>query len=100
MLGDAMIADRGYAVPETRTIRLRAKTHFNDLPSEESGIRQMLCLLECRIVGRSPGNLPFNENSCGRRSRLNSRGFARRSKETNAGCGHIGGLKLRSDDGG
>jgi DNA-binding NarL/FixJ family response regulator len=59
MLGDAMIADRGYAVPETRTIRLRAKTHFNDLPSEESGIRQMLCLLECSIVGRSPGNLPL-----------------------------------------
>src|SRR5262245_1612092 len=41
-----------------------------------------------------------NENSCGRRSRLNSRGFARRPKETHARCGHIGGLKLRSDDGG
>src|SRR5262245_49954480 len=42
----------------------------------------------------------INENSCGRRSRLNSRGFARRSKKTHARCGHIGGLKLRSDDGG
>src|SRR5262249_11468752 len=42
----------------------------------------------------------INENSCGRRSRLNSRGFARRPKETHARCGHIGGLKLRSDDGG
>src|SRR5262249_49576253 len=38
----------------------------------------------------------INENSCGRRSRLNSRGFARRSKKTHARCGHIGGLKLRS----
>ncbi len=51
----------------------------------------------CRPKPREP---IINENSCGRRSRLNSRGFARPSKETNAGCGHIGGLKLRSDDGG
>ncbi len=31
MLGHAMIAERGYAAPETRTIRLRAKTRFDDL---------------------------------------------------------------------
>jgi len=32
-----MIADRGYAAPETRTIRLRAKTRFDDLtdPSQK-----------------------------------------------------------------
>src|SRR6516225_3945683 len=38
----------------------------------------------------------INENSCGRRSRLNSRGFARRPKETHARCGHIGSLNLLS----
>src|SRR5215831_430408 len=68
-----------------------------------------------RVVGKAVADaLPFgmqyclwklrepaiNENSCGRRSRLNSRGFARRPKKTHARRGHIGGLKLRSDDGG
>src|SRR6266487_1507135 len=49
---------------------------------------------------RKPREAAINENSCGRRSRLNSRGFARRPKESHARCGHIRGLKLRSDDGG
>jgi class 3 adenylate cyclase/predicted ATPase/DNA-binding response OmpR family regulator len=37
MLGQAMIADRGYAAPETRKVLLRAKTRFEDLtdPSQK-----------------------------------------------------------------
>jgi predicted ATPase len=37
MLGQAMIADRGYAAPETREVLLRAKTRFDDLtdPSQK-----------------------------------------------------------------
>src|SRR6516225_4870141 len=36
--------------------RLRRLPTFADLrPCPLSGIRQMLCLLECSIVGRSPG---------------------------------------------
>jgi class 3 adenylate cyclase/DNA-binding response OmpR family regulator/predicted ATPase len=37
MLGQAMIADRGYAAPETRKVLLRAKTRFDDLtdPSQK-----------------------------------------------------------------
>ena len=51
------------------------------------------------VLSAEPREPAINENSCGRRSRLNSRGFARRPKETHARRGHIGGLKLRSDDG-
>jgi predicted ATPase len=40
MLGQAMIADRGYAAPETREVLLRAKTRFDDLtePSQKFAI--------------------------------------------------------------
>ncbi len=40
MLGQAMIAHRGYAAPETRKILLRAKTRFDDLtdPSQKFAI--------------------------------------------------------------
>src|SRR5215831_12250015 len=40
MLGQAMIADRGYAAPDTRKILLRAKTRFDDLtdPSQKFAI--------------------------------------------------------------
>jgi class 3 adenylate cyclase/DNA-binding response OmpR family regulator/predicted ATPase len=40
MLGQAMIADRGYAAPETRKVLLRAKTRFEDLtdPSQKFAI--------------------------------------------------------------
>jgi class 3 adenylate cyclase/predicted ATPase/DNA-binding response OmpR family regulator len=40
MLGQAMIADRGYAAPETREVLLRAKTRFDNLtdPSQKFAI--------------------------------------------------------------
>jgi class 3 adenylate cyclase/DNA-binding response OmpR family regulator/predicted ATPase len=40
MLGQAMIADHGYAAPETREVLLRAKTRFDDLtdPSQKFSI--------------------------------------------------------------
>src|SRR5262249_37448050 len=40
MLGQAMIADRGYAAPDTRKVLLRAKTRFDDLtdPSQKFAV--------------------------------------------------------------
>jgi class 3 adenylate cyclase len=40
VLGQAMIADRGYAAPETRKVLLRAKTRFDDLtdPSQKFAV--------------------------------------------------------------
>jgi DNA-binding response OmpR family regulator/class 3 adenylate cyclase/predicted ATPase len=44
MLGQAMIADRGYAAPETKKILLQAKTLFDDLtdPSQKCAILYMI----------------------------------------------------------
>jgi predicted ATPase len=51
MLGQAMIADRGYAAPETKKVLLEAKTFFGDLsdPSQKSAILYMTWA--CHYVG-------------------------------------------------
>src|SRR5262249_57432148 len=45
MLGQAMIADRGYAAPETREVLLRAKTLIDDLtdPAQKFSVLYGIC---------------------------------------------------------
>ena len=66
----------------------------------QSGIRQMLCLLECSIVCGSPGNLPLMKILVVDDHALIREALHGVLRKAHARCGHIRGLKLRSDDGG
>jgi class 3 adenylate cyclase/predicted ATPase/DNA-binding response OmpR family regulator len=51
MLGQAMIADRGYAAPETKKILLRAKTLFDDLTDPSDKFAILYGIWACHYVG-------------------------------------------------
>src|SRR5262249_7894715 len=80
MLGQAMIADRGYAAPETRKILLRAKTRFDDLtdPSQKFAILFGIWAGHCHYVG--------GEGSKQRDAAIEFLAEAERHKDTAALC--------------
>jgi DNA-binding response OmpR family regulator/class 3 adenylate cyclase/predicted ATPase len=51
MLGQAMIADRGYAAPETRETLLRAKTLIDDLTDPSQKFATLYGIWACHYVG-------------------------------------------------
>src|SRR5262249_17298351 len=78
VLGQAMIADRGYAAPETRKILLRAKTRFDDLtdPSQKFAI----------LYGIWAGHYVGGEGSKQRDAAIEFLAEAERHKDTAALC--------------
>jgi predicted ATPase len=78
MLGQAMIADRGYAAPDTRKILLRAKTRFDDLtdPSQKFAI----------LYGIWAGHYVGGEGSKQRDAAIEFLAQAERHKDTAALC--------------
>jgi class 3 adenylate cyclase/DNA-binding response OmpR family regulator/predicted ATPase len=51
MLGQAMIADRGYAAPETKKVLLQAKALFNDLTDSSQKFAILYMTWACHYVG-------------------------------------------------
>jgi len=78
VLGQAMIADRGYAAPETRKILLRARTRFDDLtdPSQKFAI----------LYGIWAGHYVGGEGSKQRDAAIEFLAEAERHKDTAALC--------------
>src|SRR5215813_2178221 len=89
------IANGGYSWAQTAIPRFHLSARLRALPPEREWSAKLhpadalpFGMQYCLWKLREPA---INENSCGRRSCLDSRGFARRPKKTHARRGHIGG---------